>query len=194
MITFNKVTKKYDNIVLDSFSFDFPESGTICILGASGIGKTTILNLIAKIIEPDSGYISMDNNKKISFAFQEDRLLPWLSCKQNLIVVNENIDFCNEILERVGLKEFENKFPNEMSGGMKRRCAIARALAYDGDIYLLDEPFKGIDNERKKIVMDLIKERTNNKLCILVTHDLYEAKYMTDNIYILKNNTLVKDC
>ena len=129
MITFNKVTKKYDNIVLDSFSFDFPESGTICILGASGIGKTTILNLIAKIIEPDSGYISMDNNKKISFVFQEDRLLPWLSCKQNLIVVNENIDFCNEILERVGLKEFENKFPNEMSGGMKRRCAIARALA-----------------------------------------------------------------
>ena len=58
----------------------------------------------------------------------------------------------------------------------------------------MDEPFKGIDNERKKIVMDLIKERTNNKLCILVTHDLYEAKYMTDNIYILKNNTLVKDC
>ena len=124
-------------------------------------------------------------DKKISFVFQEDRLLPWVSAKKNILAVNPDEALCMELLDRVGLQGQENKLPSELSGGMSRRIAIARALAYDGDIFLLDEPFKGFDVKLKRSMMDFIQTRTKNKLCVFVTHEIEEAQKMADKVLIL---------
>ncbi|WP_245592093.1 ATP-binding cassette domain-containing protein [Clostridiisalibacter paucivorans] len=194
-IELDKLNKKYNNVnVLDKFNMSFRESGVVCIFGPSGCGKTTLLNIITGIESYDRGFIKGIKDITFSYIFQEDRLLPWDTAMENIIFVLKNeldcgqkIDIANEYLEKVGLKNFGNTYPHELSGGMKRRVSIARALAYDGDILIMDEPFKGLDLNIKKRLINLILNnwKKQQKLSILVTHDIDEALIMSDEIFVV---------
>ena len=116
--------------------------------------------------------------------FQEDRLLPWLSAEENIkFVINDKHFDAAKYLEAVGLREFRKYQPRHLSGGMRRRVAIARALAYHGQVLLMDEPFKGIDEKIKRKIMDYIfKTKSSGQIIIFSTHNLHEAKYMSHEI------------
>lgn len=185
------LTKTYDGkTILDDFSLLFPQSGTVCLFGPSGCGKTTLLNCIAGLERFDSGAIIGAQDYKISYLFQEDRLLPWISAKENIAVVlhgnaKQNEEGTKKWLALVGLAGEEDKLPSQLSGGMRQRVAIARSLAYGGGLYLLDEPFHALDEERKLQIITLIQEQTPDSLKILVTHDIHEAELLADVTYTL---------
>lgn len=181
MVSMRNVSKIYDGKpVLDNFSFDFDEAGTWALLGPSGCGKTTLLRLIAGLEKPDSGEIILPRNAKVSMVFQEDRLLDALDARENILAVLDTGDksrrFADECLYRCGLAEVADKPLSSLSGGMKRRVAVARAIAFKGDILLLDEPFKGLDDDTKRQVCDFVFEKDENRLTILITHDKDEAQ------------------
>ncbi|HEX3039166.1 MAG TPA: ATP-binding cassette domain-containing protein, partial [Caproiciproducens sp.] len=143
-----------EKTVLDGFSLKFPKSGTVCLFGPSGCGKTTLLNCIAGLLKLESGEILGTKKRRISYVFQEDRLLPWITAGENVAAVlrgsaAQNAAVAQEWLERVGLPGEADKRPGELSGGMRQRVSIARALAYGGDLYLLDEPFHALDEKSK---------------------------------------------
>jgi ABC-type nitrate/sulfonate/bicarbonate transport system ATPase subunit len=188
--------KRFDGqTVLRNFSLKLPQIGTVCFFGPSGCGKTTLLNCIAGLETLDSGEIVGTKNHRISYLFQEDRLLPWVSASENVAVVlrgsaSQNAAAACEWLERVGLSGEENKRPKELSGGMRQRVAIARALAYGGDLYLLDEPFHALDEKAKADIIALFNEQTPQALKILVTHDAREAELLADITYVLSGPPL----
>jgi len=180
-----------ERTVLNDFSLELPESGVVCFFGASGCGKTTLLHTITSLVKPQSGNISGIGGKKISVVFQEDRLLPWISAKQNVSVVCRGDEkLAEEWLQKVGLAGEEDKRPEQLSGGMKRRVAIARALAYDGDILILDEPFNGLDTNMERTVISHIKEQYTDKLVLFITHDSAEAAFFADEVYLLSGPPL----
>ncbi|MDF1495008.1 ABC transporter ATP-binding protein [Caproiciproducens sp. CPB-2] len=188
----HNLTKNYNGkMVLDQFSLQLPSTGTVCLFGPSGCGKTTLLNCIAGLEPFDSGEIEGAGTGKISYLFQENRLLPWISAKDNITAVlrgkaRQNEEQAEKWLGLVGLEEAGNKRPAELSGGMRRRVALARALAYGGDLYLMDEPFQGLDAERRDEMIALLQKETAGTLKIIVTHDFEEAEKLADVIYILE--------
>lgn len=190
------LTKEYGGkIVIDHLSLDLPSNGTVCLFGPSGCGKTTLLNCISGLERFDSGAINNEHDDKISYIFQEDRLLPWISAKENIEAVlhgntKKNAEEATNWLHLVGLAGEEDKRPAELSGGMRQRVAIARALAYGGGLFLLDEPFHALDEESKIQIISLIKEHTPNALKILVTHDMREAELLADITYVLSGPPL----
>lgn len=170
------VTVRFDEkLVLDQFSLTIPKSGVLCLFGPSGCGKTTLLRVISGLQAPEAGQLSC--RPSVSAVFQEDRLLPWLSIQKNITtaagVSRETADLW---LQRVGLGAEKKQLPANLSGGMQRRVAVARALAAKSDILLLDEPFNGVDEETKKLLYPLILEAAENKPVILVTHHRQEAQ------------------
>lgn len=185
------LTKTYEGKnVLDRFSLTLPEKGTVCLYGPSGCGKTTLLNCIAGLEPYDSGSITGTEDLKIAYLFQEDRLLPWISAAENIAAVlrgrkEQNREEARKWMRLVGLEGEEEKLPAQLSGGMKRRVAIARTLAYGGTLFLLDEPFRALDPESREQMISLMKNRTDDALKILVTHDLQEAEMLADVTYIL---------
>lgn len=139
----NLCVRYEDKIVLNSFSAEFPRGITL-LTGPSGYGKTTLLHTIAGLIKPDSGDLIGFPNK-ISLMFQEDRLFPWLTSYQNILAVCDDPEKARYYLKAVELEKEADTKPSELSGGMRRRISFARALAFDADLLLLDEPFKGMD-------------------------------------------------
>ena len=191
----NAVKRFEDKTVLNEFSLKFPKQGVVCLFGPSGCGKTTLLNCIAGLEKLDSGEILGLQNRKISCLFQEDRLLPWISARDNISVVlraagGENFAKAEELLAKVGLAGEGNKRPDQLSGGMRQRVSIARALAYGGDIYLMDEPFHALDDAKKQEIIALFREMTPDALKILVTHDKREAELLADVICFLSGPPL----
>ena len=161
----------------------FQKLGIICLFGKTGSGKTTLLNIIAGVLKQDEGEVVDLNNKSISYVFQDDRLLPWLSARKNITISSKVKN--NEIetlLEYFEIKDSSDKKIIELSGGMKRKVDLIKAIAYDGDIFLLDEPFNGIDTQMKEKIFDLIKEKAQDKLIILITHDYNDALKLSDKI------------
>ena len=187
MIRLSHVTAGYpEKTVLENVSLELPEQGAVAIMAPSGFGKTTLLRVLAGLLKPFSGEITGLENKKISFLFQEDRLLPWLTAEKNVALVSDRAAagrWLNEMeIDQGGL------LPREMSGGMQRRVALARALAFGGDVLLLDEPFKGLDEGlRERIAM---RVRDAFPLTVLSVHDAQEARLM--NASILRLDALGK--
>ncbi len=187
-IVLKGVSKSYgDNVVISNFTHTFAYKSKTAILGTSGRGKTTLLRLICGLEKCDSG--SIDAPTKISYVFQENRLFPASKVIDNIkcVIKDKNIadKISLELLSAVGLEGCADMLPSELSGGMKQRVAIARALACDADVYLLDEPFKGLDENLRENIISLVKERTNDKTLILVTHDRYEAEALGATSLIL---------
>ena len=180
-IRIDSLEKSYgENRVLRAFSAVFPEGRFSCIMGASGCGKTTLLRILLGLEKADSGEIT-GLPSRISAVFQEDRLADDFSAVSNLaLVLGKRVprETLRAELSALGLSGSLDKPVRALSGGMRRRVAIARAMLCDAELYLLDEPFKGLDEETKKIVMDYVKTKSAGKTVIFVTHDEEEAAYL----------------
>jgi NitT/TauT family transport system ATP-binding protein len=187
-IKFNNVSKKYNGKpVLFRVTLDIPSGRTTALLGPSGSGKTTLLRLIAKLEKPDSGDITGAAQADTAYMFQEPRLFPWLDAAGNIAcVLNKKktaaYNEAAEWLKKVKLADDGNKYTSELSGGMSRRVALARTLAYNKPLLLLDEPFHGLDAELKADIIRLVKAETAGRTVIFITHDLDEADEFADNI------------
>ena len=162
--------------IFRDFSLVLPEKGILAVTGPSGCGKTTLLRLLCRLLTPDSGKILFPKPFRPSYIFQEDRLLPWSSARENLDLVTGDPAVSEEWLTRVGLDGWGETKPAELSGGMRRRVAIARALAYPGNLLLMDEPLKGLDHALKARSMELLTEKCREIPGVLVTHDREEAE------------------
>lgn len=173
--------------VLKDFSMHVDDKEILCIIGPSGCGKSTVLNIISGHIEPVGGEVNNDSN--ISYVFQEDRLLPWATVYDNIALVNKNNNDILKLTKIVGLGGFESHYPEELSGGMRQRCAIARAFNYEADLLLMDEPFKSLDyNLRFSMIDQLLNLWTIKKNSIIfVTHEIDEALLLGDRIIVLSN-------
>ena len=176
-----------DQAVLRDLSFT-AGPGITAVMAPSGSGKTTLLRILLGLERPDSGTVEGLAGKRISAVFQEDRLLEHLSAEGNLrFVLGREYDpkAARALLDRLGLPDTGAQPVREFSGGMKRRTAILRALAAPYDVLFADEPFQGLDQDTKGLVLDYWRERTRGKTVILVTHDLAEAEALGDHILSL---------
>lgn len=169
MIRFKNVSKSFDHKVIDNLSFEIKTGQSYGIFGKSGIGKSTLINLILGFENPDSGKIYTDFNKA-SVIFQEDRLIDEISAFDNLKIIKNDEKLIYQTLKALNINEV-NKPIIKFSGGMKRRVAIARALIFEADILIMDEPFTGLDSENKKVAIHLIKERFEDKTIVIVSHN-----------------------
>jgi len=173
----NNLCFRYDNkVIFDNFNLECNDK-IICLMGDSGKGKTTLLKLIGRLLIADSGTIETYFNNP-SFMFQEDRLLRWFNVLDNVLLVTDKKDEAIKLLEELQI-DYHLRI-DELSGGMARRVALARALLFESDALLLDEPFKGMDNELiKKVAQILLKQ---NKPIIITSHNIEEAKILKAKI------------
>lgn len=199
MIKINNIYKKYFNkTIFENFSISFAEDKITCILGPSGIGKTTLFKLISSIEKVDLGSITGLEGRDISYIFQEPRLFPWLNVYDNMDVILRNHytdnyqrdSIITNYLNLVDLYKSKDLFPSELSGGMKQRLSIARAFAFPSNILLMDEPFNGLDINLKYTVIELFKTLwlKTNKTVIFITHEIDEAVMLSDVIYLIDEN------
>lgn len=201
ILSINNLSKTFYSLtdeikVLDNISFDVLENDFIGIIGPSGCGKSSILNIISNLDTKYKGTIKKQNIK-IGYMFQEDTLFDWLTVYENIILAlkitksntKENQNYVKNLLKKYNLYEFKNKYPHELSGGMKQRISLIRTLSYKPDILLLDEPFSALDYQtRIKISEDVYNIIKNeNKTAIIVTHDIEEAIALCNKIIVLSN-------
>jgi NitT/TauT family transport system ATP-binding protein len=196
-ISIRNLNKSYENEeIFKNFNLDFYDEKVNCIIGNSGCGKSTLLNIIAGLTEIQNGEVSGVSLSDISYVFQEDRLIEWLTVKENLKLAlkkyfdNSILDGkVDEILKLVGIYDIKNKYPSALSGGMKQRVNIARAFGKPSKLILMDEPFKSLDYKLKYTIIDEFKNLLNEekRMVILVTHDLDEAIYFQGNIIVFGN-------
>ncbi len=181
-ITLEKIEKEYEGRkVIDKLSYSFLAGSKTAITAPSGVGKTTLLRLILGLEKLDQGQIWYEKKLQASVVFQEDRLLDYASALENIRAVLPDKEIsdnkiCKE-LSRVGLLDAAYRRVSLLSGGMKRRVALVRAVLMPGNLLVLDEPFKGLDQERKQQVMAYIKEKIEGRTFLLVTHEQEEAVY-----------------
>jgi NitT/TauT family transport system ATP-binding protein len=178
-IIIENISKAYNGRrVLENLSMTIKSGKTTCIMAPSGEGKTTLLRILMGLENADRGHITGMDGVRQSAVFQEDRLCESLSPIENIRLVTPMVtrEQVSEALCSFGLSGCENKRISELSGGMKRRVAILRALMAQYDLLILDEPFKGLDLDTKTLVISEILRRTSDKTIILVTHDETEAK------------------
>lgn len=185
MIEIQHVTKCFDGkAVLKDFSCTLQQTGNYHLKGNSGSGKTTLLNLLAGLQKPEKGCITGIQGKRISYVFQDDRLIPFINAADNVRSVLKDAESdVDGLLSAVGLEGAGGKMPEELSGGMRKRVAIARAIAFGGEILLLDEPFNGLDAGIKKQIAKLIRESFSGRLILLATHQEEEAQLLFQKDY-----------
>ena len=187
--------------VLDDLSFGINERDFVSIIGPSGCGKTTIFNIIAGLLEPDSGTLfyrgaEIENLRgRVGYMMQKDLLFPWRTVLGNVLLGLETKgvarakaeDKARDYLKSFGLAGFENAYPKTLSGGMRQRVALIRTLIMDPDILLLDEPFSALDYQTRLYLEGVLKDAvaTYNKTVILVTHDIDEAVALSKRVVVL---------
>jgi len=197
----NEYGKKDQITVLDNFQLQVQEGEFLSILGPSGCGKSTFLSILAGLTSKTSGELIVDGqpvngvNKKHSVVFQGYALFPWLTVVENVetgleirgVPKKERREIALEYINLVGLYTFANRYPHELSGGMKQRVAIARSLAYDPDVLLMDEPFGALDAQTREILQtELLRIwEASKKTIIFITHSLDEAIYLSDRVAIM---------
>ena len=180
-IQINNLTKKYgDKVVFENYTNTFNFDGILLIKGASGLGKTTLMRMIAGLEKADKGKITKDA-KSISFMFQEDRLIPFVSVLKNLTAVCGE-DKALHYLKLMGLESEKDNSPLSLSGGMRRRVSLARALCFNSDLVILDEPFKGLDEELKSTICEIIKEESKKRDFIIISHVSEDGKILNAKI------------
>ena len=181
MITLSAVSKSYDGrVIITHLDLVIKAGERVCFTGPSGCGKTTLMRIAAGLERPDSGNVSVQG--KIAMLFQEDRLLPWCSALENIIAVGCPRERAIYYLDRLGLSGEYDKLPSELSGGMSRRVAIARTLAFGGDIFLLDEPVRGLDDGTSESVLSLLREELQGKTAIIISHSSEEITALASRI------------
>ena len=198
ILKFNNVSKTFFNEkgethVLDGLSFNIEEGTINAILGPSGCGKTSILNLISGLITPTNGTIKKPES--IGYMFQKDNLFEWLNILDNVTLglkvqkkkTTENIEYAKKLLKKYCLEEFIYAYPNNLSGGMRQRVALIRAVVTKPKLLLLDEPFSALDAQTRLAVSEDIYSiiRDLKITTVIVTHDLSEAISLSDNIFLL---------
>ncbi|MBE6932706.1 MAG: ABC transporter ATP-binding protein [Ruminococcaceae bacterium] len=197
MVELHEIAVRFgDKTVLDRLSFHVPRGSHIAIMGPSGVGKSTLLYVIAGLRKPDSGQCRV-NTRRCAMLFQQPRLLPWLTSAENVNCVlsdtKATLPKAEEWLRRLGMEADAGKYPAELSGGMQQRVALARALAFEGELILLDEPFQGLDEATKAGATALCRRELADRTTILVTHDRAEARALADRIYILSRDGLTEE-
>ena len=193
MIELNKVFKKFDeNIIFDNFNLKIEDNEITTILGPSGCGKTTLLKIISGLDQDYEGDILGIDLSKISFIFQEPRLLNWKSVYDNIAFVTDNEPVIDEALRLVDLEEEKDLYPKNLSGGMKQRVAIARAFAYPSKLLLMDEGFTGLDLKIKLELIDYFIKiwEKDQKTVIHITHDIDEALLLSDRVIQFSSNPI----
>ncbi len=178
-----------DKPVLQNISMSFVEGKITCLMGTSGKGKTTILNLIMGIMKQDSGELTGSQGLRIAAVFQEDRLIEhWDGIKNVKLVCAKDIndEYIQEEFNKLGIIDSIEKPVRDYSGGMRRRVAILRAILAPSDLLILDEPFRGFDTDLKYKVIDYIKENTKGRTVIVVTHEIEDVKRLEGNLITLE--------
>jgi NitT/TauT family transport system ATP-binding protein len=205
-ISLTRVAKTYptatgDVVAVEAASFELAQGETLALLGPSGCGKTTLLLMLAGLIPPSSGTVAIGGRRvsgpssDLGFVFQRDLLLDWKSVLANVLLPFEltgegtrpHVDRARTLLGRVGLSGFETKRPYELSGGMRQRVAICRALIKDPTIFLLDEPFAALDAfTREQMQLDMARLSLEKlRTTVLVTHEIPEAVFMADRVAVM---------
>ena len=197
----NYNTKMGEVKAIDNISFDVYDKEFLCIIGSSGCGKSTLLNILANLDYLSEGEIIKNNDLKIGYMLQEDCLLPWLNIFDNAMLgldimhikTEENIKYVKNLLEKYGLGDFLEKYPNQLSGGMRQRVALIRTLATKPDILLLDEPFSALDYMSRLMVSEDVSKIIKNekKTVVMITHDIAEALSLADRIIVLSKRPAV---
>lgn len=207
MVTLRDVTKIYDTAsggtvhALSKINLDIHAGEFVSVLGASGCGKTTLLRIIGGLEDGYGGELKLrgrsggGSHQDVGIVFQDANLLPWRSILQNVLLPaqvlkldkNASLARAHELLELVGLKGFEDKYPFELSGGMRQRVSIARSLIHDPSILLMDEPFGALDALTREIMNEevlKIWDRTK-KTVFMITHSITEAVFMSDRVVVM---------
>jgi len=186
---------------LSNFSFEIDRGEFVSIVGPSGCGKSTFLNMLLGLLRPDSGQLQMDGRtitgpgQERAMVFQEFGLLPWRTVTANVelglelkgIAAAKRTERAMELIQLVGLEGFERHYPHELSGGMKQRVGLARALATEPEVLLMDEPFAALDAQTRDLMQSellQIWERTR-KTVLFVTHSIEEAAYLSDRVIVM---------
>jgi NitT/TauT family transport system ATP-binding protein len=206
MLTVENLNKTYishgsETSALVDISLQIEEGEFVCLLGPSGCGKSTLLKIIAGLIPASSGRITI-NGKPVSgpgperaVVFQDYALFPWMTVRDNVefglearnLPVAERREVSRRLLKVVGLSDFAERFPHQLSGGMKQRVSIARALAVDPSLLLMDEPFGALDAQTRQLLQDELLRiwREYRKTVVFVTHSIEEAIYLSDRIVVM---------
>ena len=219
MIEIKNLTKIYTSknakecVALDNVSFSLPDKGMVFVLGKSGSGKSTFLNMLSGLDKMTSGDIIADGNKfstftendydnyrnsYLGFIFQDfcliDKMTIYKNVEMALSLQNvKNKDIVNEMIEKVGLKGFENRYPKELSGGQQQRVAIARALVKSPKLILADEPTGNLDSKTSKQILELFKKLSKDNLIVIVSHNIDDADTYADQIIRLNDGKVVEN-
>lgn len=200
-LTVDNVSHQFDKLtVLEQINFSVRENETVVVIGPSGCGKSTLLNIIGGLTQPTSGQVLLQGDvhtslNPLTFVFQDFALLPWRSVANNVKLVLEHHKLtaaeCRErvaaCLARTGLSEFADTYPVQLSGGMRQRVGIARALAVDPAVLLMDEPLSALDAQTRELLMDDFIDlwEQQSTTTIYVTHSLEEALAVADRVLVL---------
>ncbi|UUV98876.1 ABC transporter ATP-binding protein [Vagococcus luciliae] len=200
---FNSVESK-SNPIINHLNLSMHDGEFVSVVGPSGCGKSTLLNLIAGFLIPTSGSIKMRNqviagpNKTRGVVFQSPTLYPWLSVEQNIayglkrqkLPTNEINEAVKVLVEKVGLNGSEKKYPFELSGGMKQRVSIARAMVNEPDLLLMDEPFSALDAITRRNMQGLLRKlwKENHQSIFMITHDIEEALKLSTRVLVFPKN------
>jgi NitT/TauT family transport system ATP-binding protein len=208
LLEFINVTLTYQTLTdeitaIDGLCFNCHDGEFVSIIGPSGCGKTTILSLIAGLIKPTKGKILIDGEQiiksgnNLGYMLQKDQLFPWRTIEKNIYLPLEikgkltenNKQYALSLLEKYGLIDFKNNYPEQLSGGMRQRVALIRTLSANPKLLLLDEPFSALDYQTRLTVCDDVYNiiKAEKKTAVLVTHDISEAISMSDKIIVLTN-------